>query len=49
MVRCCPNPMIMLLERAPCLASFVGSELPQFVQVMAVAAAVILASKMFRS
>lgn len=31
------------------LGSLGGSELPQFFQVMAVAAAVILASKMFRS
>lgn len=45
----CPNPMTLVLDRVLCLASLSGGELPQFVQVMAVAAAVILASKMFRS
>lgn len=41
--------MTGMLENACCLASFTGNELPQFVQVMAIATAVILASKMFRS
>ena len=41
--------MTKLLDQLPCLASLSGGEFPQFVQVMTVAAAVILASKMFRS
>lgn len=41
--------MTRMLESACWLASFAGHELPQFVQVMAIATAIILASKMFRS
>lgn len=48
-MHCYPNVMVASFDCLSALCFLIGNELPQFVQVMAVATAVILASKMFRS